>query len=98
MNSSGAVLYRREAADEKKNFQKFWWIVLSSRGCQSNRRRESQAAKPHFRRVEESPRRPFHHANLVINSGYDPRVCFAGRVSRYRHAGSGWGSITAQQI
>ncbi len=63
--------------------------------------------KAAFRRAEDSGFHlvaPKHGAcyvaaiTFVINSGYDPRVCFAGGVSRYRHAGSGWGSIGAQQI
>ena len=36
INSSGAVLYRRIAADERKKFRIFWWIVLSSRRWQRN--------------------------------------------------------------
>ncbi len=49
INSSGAVLYRRKAADERKKFRIFWWIVLSSRRWQRNgRRRKYQAASRIF--------------------------------------------------
>ena len=49
INSSGAVLYRRKAADERKKFRIFWWIVLSSRRWQRNgRTRKYQAASRIF--------------------------------------------------
>ena len=52
-----------------------------------------QAAKPRFQRVEESPRRPFHQGNFVINCQHDPRDRVAGDVSHQRDDRISCGSI-----
>jgi hypothetical protein len=51
-----------------------------------------QEAKPLFRRVKESPRRPFRQGNFVIHCKHDPHDRVAGDVPHWRDHCTGSGS------
>jgi hypothetical protein len=80
-------------ADEKKNLQTLVDpFVLQAMGGRVIKT-QNQAAKARFQRIEESPRRPFHQGNFVINWQHDPRDRVAGDVSHQRDDRISCGSI-----
>jgi hypothetical protein len=80
-------------ADEKKNLQtSVDRLVLKTMADQSPKAQIS-GGEAAFQRVEESPRRPFHQGNFVINCQHDPRDRVAGDVSHHRADRISCGSI-----
>src|SRR6266481_1947769 len=87
INSSGAVLYRREAAVEKKNFQKFPCALAASFGkCAET----AHATAASVLNLLQCPC-PQRTCGFVINSRYEARAWFGCRASRYGAAGSRFG-------
>ena len=64
-------------ADEKKNLQ----TLVDQLVLQAMAGLVIKTQKLRLQRVEESPRRPFHEGNFVINWQHDPRDRVAGDVS-----------------